>query len=661
MEADPEELHNAADNSPDTHDPPPPEAAFGAGSDAARILENISDAFYALDNNWRFTYLNAQAERLLSRTRADLLGRNVWEEFPSAVGTSFEREYRRALAEQTVVVVEGYYPPPLDAWYEVRAFPSREGLSVFFQDITARKGREEALKQSEERYRLLVEGAKDYAMILMDTQGRITGWNTGAERIMGWAEAEVLGQTTDLIFTPEDRAQGVPAQELQDAAAQGKSPDLRWHLKKDGTRFFADGSMERLRDDAGSLRGFGKVLRDATERKIMEEEQARLSEANRLLLDSTGDGIYGIDLEGRLTFVNRAALQMLGYTQEQMLGQNGHFLIHFQHADGRPYPQAECPIFQAMHTGEAVRVEGEVYWRQNGTAFPIAYSAAPVAEEGVVHGAVVTFFDVSERLALEQEQQRLAERERNIAAQLQAALTPIVPERIPGMALSKYYEAALAEAAVGGDFYDVFPIEKGCTALVVGDLAGKGLAAAAQVATVRNMLRYALYRARTLVGAMESLNTLLVEQGLLSDFATLFVCSYESASSMLTYINAGQEPALLRRAATGKVEHLHSTGPVLGMDENAVFGVETVRLAPGDALAIFTDGLTEVGPSRRDMLGIEGVAALLAQSSKEGNNAAEQAEIIALRLVAGVNAASLGGVARDDMCVLVGVVNGQEA
>ncbi len=155
MEANPEELDNAPDQSPNTHDPPLPEAAFGAGSDAARILENISDAFYALDNNWRFTYVNAQAERLLSRTRADLLGRNLWEEFPAAVGTPFESEGRRALAEQTPVVVEGCYPPPLGLWFEVRAFPSREGLSVFFQDITARKGREEALKQSEERYRLL--------------------------------------------------------------------------------------------------------------------------------------------------------------------------------------------------------------------------------------------------------------------------------------------------------------------------------------------------------------------------------------------------------------------------------------------------------------------------------------------------------------------------
>ena len=138
------------------------------------------------------------------------------------------------------------------------------------------------------------------------------------------------------------------------------------------------------------------------------------------------------------------------------------------------------------------------------------------------------------------ERERLSQREHNIATQLQAALTPAIPDRVAGLALTKYYEAALNEAMVGGDFYDVFPIENGCTALVVGDLSGKGLAAAAQVATVRNMLRYALYRSRTIVGAVKSLNSLLVEQELISGFATLFVGAYNSGKDgkgTLRYVN----------------------------------------------------------------------------------------------------------------------------
>ncbi len=133
---------------------------------------------------------------------------------------------------------------------------------------------------AEERYRLLVEGAKDYAMVLLDPEGRITSWNRGAERILGWREGEVMDQPIDLIFTPEDRAAGVPARELERARAEGRAMDLRWHLKEDGSRFYADGIMECLRDEANSVRGFAKIMRDATERHRSEEallQHARLS------------------------------------------------------------------------------------------------------------------------------------------------------------------------------------------------------------------------------------------------------------------------------------------------------------------------------------------------------------------------------------------------
>ena len=367
--------------------------------DAERILESIPDAFFALDTDWRFTYLNTRAEQML-RPRAALLGRSVWEEFPAAIGTAFDRQYRRVLSDQVAVVFEEYYPPPLDTWFEVRAFPSPEGISVYFRDITQKK-------------------------------------------------------------------------------------------------------------------------------------------------------------------------------------------------------------------------------------------------------------------ALEEKQERLNERERNIAQQLQAALMPTIPERVPGMAIAEHYKAALSEeAAVGGDFYDVFPLETGCTALVVGDLSGKGLAAASQVATVRNMLRYALHRARTLIGAVTSLNGLLAKHRLLSGFATLFVGTYDKETHLLTYVNCGQEPALVWRAATGDVEELPSTGPILGAFENMDFEARGVALGPSDALVLFTDGLTEVGPSRREMLGIEGVAALLSPpfSSEEPMNPSQKAESLARRLIAGVDAAAAGGVMRDDMCLLVAVV-----
>ena len=142
------------------------------------------------------------------------------------------------------------------------------------------------------------------------------------------------------------------------------------------------------------------------------------SERLQLLLESTGDGIFGVDLAGRCTFVNRAAARMLGRRTEDVLGQNMHALIHHTHADGRHYPEADCPIFNAFRQGLPCRIDSEVLWRAHGTAFSAEYSSHPIVDGGTVRGAVVTLVDITERKraegllhqAREQLERRVAER-----------------------------------------------------------------------------------------------------------------------------------------------------------------------------------------------------------------------------------------------------------
>ena len=137
---------------------------------------------------------------------------------------------------------------------------------------------ERLLRSAEEQYRLLMENVKDYAIFLLDTEGRVVTWNAGAERILGYKEAEIIGQPFGRIFTPEDAEQGQPEHELKAAAEKGKAEDERWHVRKDGTRLWASGIVTPLWDGGGQLLGFAKILRDITERKRAEEE---LADANR--------------------------------------------------------------------------------------------------------------------------------------------------------------------------------------------------------------------------------------------------------------------------------------------------------------------------------------------------------------------------------------------
>ena len=165
------------------------------------------------------------------------------------------------------------------------------------------------------------------------------------------------------------------------------------------------------------------------DRKTLPGRDAIWRDPLELLLASTGEGVYGVDLDGRCVFINRAGAAMIGYEPSELLGCNMHELTHHARPDGSPYPEADCPIFNAFRRGLPCRIDSEVFWRRDGSAFPVEYSSHPILDQGEVRGAVVTFVDITERRraadALQKAKDELEERVLERTAALETALRQV--------------------------------------------------------------------------------------------------------------------------------------------------------------------------------------------------------------------------------------------
>jgi PAS domain S-box-containing protein len=170
-------------------------------------------------------------------------------------------------------------------------------------------------------YKPLVEVIKDYAIFHLDVEGRVLSWNPGAENIFGYRQDEITGRDFSILFTPEDRARGVPERELKKAAADGRAENRRWHLRKDGAPFFASGVTAAIRDTGANLIGYAKITSDETDRKQTEEALLESEEKYRIVAETASDAIISIDERSTIVFINRAAARIFGYEIEQMAGQ----------------------------------------------------------------------------------------------------------------------------------------------------------------------------------------------------------------------------------------------------------------------------------------------------------------------------------------------------
>jgi PAS domain S-box-containing protein len=235
-------------------------------------LESVTDGFYMLDREWRFTYVNREAERILQRRRADLLGRVVWEQFPAALGSTLHHEYERALADDVAVEFEMFYPP-LQIWVRVTAYPSVQGLAVYFRDVTESKNAREALARSEERYRLLFESSAD-AIFSESPEREILSANSAACAMFRMTEEELCQAGPARLIAADDPR--LPALAAKRRFSGNNAKGELTLVRGDGSRFEAELTSAQYRNSAGDLFTIVTV-RDITERMQHREEILRLN------------------------------------------------------------------------------------------------------------------------------------------------------------------------------------------------------------------------------------------------------------------------------------------------------------------------------------------------------------------------------------------------
>ena len=285
------------------------------------LINSVTDyAIYMIEPSGRIATWNAGARRFKGYEAEEIIGRNFSEFFSDedrAAGLPM-RSLATAEAEGKFET-EGWRirKDGTRFWAHVIIDPVRDdsgtllGFAKITRDISERRSAEIALAESEQRFRMLVQGVRDYALYMLDPDGRVSNWNSGAQKIKGYSAEEIVGKHFSNFYTPEDRAAGEPARALQTALTEGKYEREAWRIRKDGTRFWAHILIDPIRDDDGHLVGFAKVTRDITERRRAQEEleEARLALFQSQKMQALGELTGGIahDFNNLMTVIRGSA------------------------------------------------------------------------------------------------------------------------------------------------------------------------------------------------------------------------------------------------------------------------------------------------------------------------------------------------------------------
>jgi PAS domain S-box-containing protein len=514
-----------------------------------------------------------------------------------------------------------------------------------------------ALQESEARTRLVLDGAPD-AFVSLDRDGVIQAWNSAAERLFGWSASEAIGMPFRTLVTPEelrdrhDERRRALIEVPQVVATQRYETEF---VRRDGSRFPAEATVSKIEIKgepviSGFIRDVSERERRQQERETLLREQAARAEAERvaelvsgmqLLVDAAlahrtlDDILEDLIMRVRGVLEADAATILLADEEERLSlaasSVPGASEEEGEHEEPEPAALAESFAGRVARAREAMlahdpapadlpdpalrRLEiesliGVPLLAENGVTGVLV--AASIAPRRFSSEDLALLRLAADRVALAIEHARVYEREHRIAVTLQRSLLPAKLPQVPGLPVAARYRPAAAEADVGGDWYDVIPTPTGGLGLVMGDVAGKGLAAASMVSRLRSALRAYALEGHEPARVIEQLNRLVWTEARDSQMATLLYMVVEPEESRIEWVNAGHLAPLLVNGE-GAPRYLDgATSVPLGVLPFPSYETVTSKMEPGSSLVLFTDGLIE----RPGELIDEGMAELAARVSE---------------------------------------------
>ena len=391
------------------------------------IVQSTGDAIILMDTRGQVAFWNSGAEKIFGYTAEQMLGQPVTRIIPQRFREAHQRGVERVAAAGRLTLQADMFELiglrkdgtefPLE--FSLAAWTAKSTLFItgIIRDISDRRQAESALRDSEERFRAIMDNSPALIFI-KDLAGRYLQANRQFEIISHLSHEDLVGKTDEEVFPPEQAAvfRGNDRKVLETGAPMRFEESA---LHDDGlhTSIVVKFPLRNAQNRCYALCG---IATDITDRKRAEEARQQLAKDRLLLLESTGEGIYGIDRQGRCTFINSAAARMLGSLPEALLGQDMHERIHHSFPDSTTYPRATCRIQKTLEGGKGCKVDDEVYWRKDGTAFPVEYSSFPIIADNQIIGAVVVFLDITERKRAEQQLTLSHDQLRKLTARLES-------------------------------------------------------------------------------------------------------------------------------------------------------------------------------------------------------------------------------------------------